>query len=59
MTARAYPDVLREPGSHALFIDCGDSSINFELRVWPSHFNQPAEVRSADAAVYDAVIAAG
>jgi small-conductance mechanosensitive channel len=34
----------------------GDSAINFELRVWPSHFNLWAQVRSdLAAAVYDAV----
>jgi potassium efflux system protein len=59
-TAGAHPDVLREPGPRALFMGYGDSSINFELRVWPSHFNQAAQVRSDLAAsVYDAVNAAG
>jgi small-conductance mechanosensitive channel len=38
----------------------GDSSINFELRVWPGQFSQTAQVRSDLAsAVYDAVNAAG
>ena len=37
-----------------------DAPTNFELSVWPSHFNQAAEVRSdLAAAVYDAVNAAG
>jgi len=58
--ARAHPDILREPAPHALFIGYGDSSINFELRVWPSQFNQASQVKSdLAAAVYDAVIAAG
>ena len=58
--ARAHPDVLREPAPRALFMAYGDSSINFELRVWPSHFNQAAQVKSDLAsAVYDAVNAAG
>jgi potassium efflux system protein len=58
--ARAQPDVLREPPPRALFINYGASSTNFELSVWPSHFNQAAEVRSdLAAAVYDAVNAAG
>ena len=49
-----------EPAPRALFINYGASSTNFELRVWPSHFNQAAEVRSdLAAAVYDAVNAAG
>ena len=58
--ARAHPNVLREPAPRALFMNYGDSSINFELRVWPSHFNQSAQVKNDLAsAVYDAVSAAG
>ena len=52
--------VLRDPAPRALFMGYGDSAINFELRVWPSHFNQATQVRSdLAAAVYDAVNAAG
>ena len=59
-TARAHPEVLREPAPRALFMGYGDSAINFELRVWPIHFNQATQVRSDLAAsVYDAVNAAG
>jgi len=58
--ARAHPNVLTEPAPRALFMNYGDSSINFELRVWPSHFNQSAQVKNDLAsAVYDAVNAAG
>ena len=58
--ARAHKDVLPEPAPRALFMAYGDSSINFELRVWPSHFNQAAQVKSdLGSAVYDAVNAAG
>lgn len=58
--ARTNPDILREPAPRALFTGYGDSSINFELRVWPSQFNQAAQVKSDLAsAVYDAVNAAG
>ena len=58
--ARAHKDVLPEPAPRALFMAYGDSSINFELRVWPSHFNQAAQVKSdLGSAVYDAVKAAG
>ena len=58
--ARAHPEVLREPAPRAFFMGYGDSSINFELRVWPSHFNQAAQVKNdLAAAVYDAVNAAG
>jgi small-conductance mechanosensitive channel len=58
--ACAHEDVLREPAPCALFMGYGDSAINFELRVWPSHFNQAAQVKNdLAAAVYDAVNAAG
>jgi potassium efflux system protein len=58
--ARLHPEVLREPAPRALFMGYGDSAINFELRVWPTHFNQATQVRSdLAAAVYDAVNAAG
>jgi small-conductance mechanosensitive channel len=58
--ARTHTDVLREPAPRAFFMGYGDSSINFELRVWPSHFNQAAQVKNdLAAAVYDAVNAAG
>jgi small-conductance mechanosensitive channel len=57
---RGHPDVLADPAPHALFTGYGDSSINFELRVWPRQFSQLAQVRSDLAsAVYDAVQAAG
>jgi small-conductance mechanosensitive channel len=59
-TALAHPDVLREPAPRALFTAYGDSSINFELRVWPRQFHLAAQVKSDLAtAVYDAVHAAG
>ena len=59
-TARAHPDVLPEPAPRALFMSYGDSSINFELRVWPKQFNQAAQIKSDLAAsVYDGVKAAG
>jgi potassium-dependent mechanosensitive channel len=58
--ARAHPDVLPKPAPLALFMSYGDSSINFELRVWPKQFNLAAQVKSdLAAAVYDAVSAAG
>lgn len=59
-TARAHPDVLPDPAPRALFTSYGDSSINFELRVWPRQFGQAAQVKSdLAAAVYDAVNTAG
>ena len=58
--ARAHPDVLPQPAPRALFMSYGDSSINFELRVWPRQFNQATQVKSDLAsAVYDAVNAGG
>jgi small-conductance mechanosensitive channel len=59
-TARAHSDVLTDPAPRALFTSYGDSSINFELRVWPRQLNLAAQVKSdLAAAVYDAVNAAG
>jgi small-conductance mechanosensitive channel len=53
---RGHPDVLPEPAPRALFMGYGDSSINFELRVWPRQFNLYVQVKSdLAAAVYDAV----
>jgi potassium efflux system protein len=58
--ARGHPDVLPQPAPRALFMNYGDSSINFELRVWPRQFNQSTQVKSDLAsAVYDAVNQAG
>jgi len=58
--ALAHPDVLPQPAPRALFMNYGDSSINFELRVWPRSFNQATQVKSdLAAAVYDAVNSAG
>ena len=58
--ARAHPGVLPDPAPRALFMAYGDSSINFELRVWPRQFGLSAQVKSdLAAAVYDAVNAAG
>ena len=57
--ARAHSKVLRHPKPQALFMGYGDSSINFELRVWPTQFHQWGQVRSDLAvAVFDAVNAA-
>jgi hypothetical protein len=54
--AAAHPQVLKHPAREAFFLSYGDSSINFELRVWPSSFSQWMQVRSDLAtAVFDAV----
>jgi small-conductance mechanosensitive channel len=58
--ARAHTDVLPQPAPRALFMSYGDSSINFELRVWPRLFNLSTQVKSDLAsAVYDAINQAG
>jgi potassium-dependent mechanosensitive channel len=37
-TARAHPEVLREPAPQVIFVGFGDSSINLELRAWTDEF---------------------
>jgi small-conductance mechanosensitive channel len=59
-TAAAHKCILEDPAPQALFSGYGDSSINFELRVWTDQFDDWAKIRSELAvAVYEAVIAAG
>ena len=59
-TARAHPEVLREPAPQAVFVGFGDSSINFELRAWTDEFGNAIRIRTdLAAAVYDAIKAAG
>jgi small-conductance mechanosensitive channel len=59
-TAQAHPAILKDPPPSALFMNYGDSSINFELRAWTDQFGNSALIRSELAsAVYDAVYAAG
>jgi small-conductance mechanosensitive channel len=54
--ARAHPHVLAEPAPRAFLIGYGDSSINFELRVWLAQFHPLTQIRSELAvAVFDAV----
>ena len=58
--AAAHPRVLKSPPPQALFVGFGESSIDFELRVWTDQFIDWPKIRSELAvAVYDAVIAAG
>jgi small-conductance mechanosensitive channel len=58
--ARAQPQILARPAPRCLFLEYGDSAINFELRCWtdqPINYNR---IRShLNTAVYDAVKAAG
>jgi potassium efflux system protein len=59
-TARAHPEVLREPPPQVVFVNFGDSSINFELRAWTDEFANALRIRTDLAsAVYDVVNEAG
>jgi small-conductance mechanosensitive channel len=44
--ASVHPAVLSEPSPSALFAEFGDSSLNFELRVWVRDISLRLEVRS-------------
>jgi potassium-dependent mechanosensitive channel len=45
-SAGAMDDVLMEPPPEALFVGFGDSSLDFELRVWVSNIRRRLHVRS-------------
>jgi potassium efflux system protein len=58
--AAAHPRVLKNPPPRALFVEYGDSSINFELRAWTDDFDGWYQVKSDLAVtIFDAVHAAG
>jgi len=61
--ARAHPEILAYPAPLCIFTSYGDSAINFELRVWidlaTDHTNAPQILSDLNAAVYEAVTAAG
>ncbi|MDY7008621.1 MAG: mechanosensitive ion channel [Cyanobacteriota bacterium] len=44
--AASYPDVLSMPEPQVLFIEFGDSSLNFELRVWTAEPSKQEIIRS-------------
>ena len=44
--ANEHKEVLKEPAPRVLFLEFGDSSLNFELRVWISDFNNRRSVQS-------------
>ncbi|NET42924.1 mechanosensitive ion channel family protein [Okeania sp. SIO2B3] len=44
--AAVYPDVLSIPEPQVLFIEFGDSSLNFELRVWTAEPSKQEIIRS-------------
>jgi potassium-dependent mechanosensitive channel len=52
--AFAHETVLREPPPEALFVGFGDSSLDFELRVWVRNIRSRLQVRSAILAEIDA-----
>jgi potassium efflux system protein len=58
--AEEHPDVLREPPPLALFTDFGDSSLDFELRVWTTQPDRIFVIRSTLAvAIHGALRDAG
>ena len=44
--AGSHPKVLAEPGSEAIFLSMGDSSLDFELRAWTDDFGNWVTTRS-------------
>ncbi|ODT63706.1 hypothetical protein ABS71_14010 [bacterium SCN 62-11] len=44
--ARAHPLVLHDPEPGVLFLNLGDSALEFELRAWTGEFDQWAKTRS-------------
>jgi small-conductance mechanosensitive channel len=44
--ANEHEQVLKEPAPQVLFLEFGDSALNFELRVWISDFNNRRMVQS-------------
>jgi small-conductance mechanosensitive channel len=44
--AGAHPAVLETPNAEALFLEFGDSSLNFRLRVWIPRFEESFAIRS-------------
>lgn len=45
--ARKHADVLAEPSPEVIFIEFGDSSLNFQLRVWTTkHVQTPTRLKS-------------
>lgn len=58
--ARSMEQVLPNPPPEAFFVGFGDSSLDFELRVWVARFDQWVAIRSElGMAVHDGLRAAG
>ena len=59
-TGSRHPDALTQPAPSALFLAFGDSSLDFQLRVWTANIDQWMRVKSEIAvAVYGALQEAG
>jgi len=54
--ARAHPNILETPPPEVVFVEFGDSSLNFELRVWTQKHVQTPKVLKSDLyfAIFDA-----
>jgi len=58
--AKQQPRIVTEPPPTVLFLGFGDSSLDFQLRVWTDHFEEWMSIRSDLAvAVHSALRAAG
>ena len=44
--AQEHPEILKDPESSAIFTGFGESSIDFELRVWISDINKRLKIKS-------------
>jgi potassium efflux system protein len=54
------PEVMRSPAPQGLMVGYGDSSLDFELRVWTDQFENWVKIRSElSVAIYHAVASAG
>ena len=57
--AGAHPKVLIQPAPRCLFMSYGDSSINFELRVWTDYSSSQQVHSDLSVAIYNAIYASG
>jgi len=57
--AVSHPKVLKQPAPCCLFMSYGDSSINFELRVWTEYSSFQQVHSDLSVAIYNAIYASG
>jgi potassium-dependent mechanosensitive channel len=57
--ARAHPNVMKLPAPRCLFMSYGDSSINFELRVWTEYSSSQQVHSDLSVAIYNTIYASG